>query len=361
MDKTNAPAEYKNAADYYHPTNDPAAILLNFTLSSDNKTLYLNNQAILPLANNMVPPKLAAYQVPADISRGAFEDIKYWHLLEGAFFGMTIGYRYLNIDYDRLVWADPASGTYSNHVPTLKIRIMGLVAHDHDNILDDKLQKVVHVTLTDQKHGSSDAPDRSYLITDVALKESRTSYAYAGVLPNEASNIECMAKSWLCEDHDLYSQGAPWYRYIWRHNFDEFGRIGSLRREVMSRWNTVWRFLGYTWPIFLITFLAVFGAVALGYLVFGMVRYTRWLRLQRIHLLAEEDGLLGAAKDEDEEMNFGNAGFDEEPPSYEDSVKPLPQSPPPLPPRPASITAGTAEDSDLIILDVAATDGGRDA
>lgn len=51
---------------------------------------------------------------------------------------MTIGYRCIDLDYDRLVLADPATGSYQNHVPNLKFRIMGLVpsAGGENTILD---------------------------------------------------------------------------------------------------------------------------------------------------------------------------------------------------------------------------------
>ncbi|KAF2806541.1 uncharacterized protein BDZ99DRAFT_466113 [Mytilinidion resinicola] len=238
LNKTTTVAqEHTRAADWYYAVYDqPSAILLNFTLSSDNKTLYLNSQAILPLMDTMLPPSLAAYQVPADISRNEFSLLKHNHVLSWAYYGMTIAYQRLTIDYDRLVWADPSSGPYQNHVPTLRFRLMGLGSYKQDDVLDDRLQKVVHVTLADQKHGSSDASDRSYLITEVAIKESRRSYAYAGVLPNDVSRIDdCSARSWRCEDHGLYAEGEPWYRYIWRHKFDQYGRIGSQRHQILRR------------------------------------------------------------------------------------------------------------------------------
>jgi len=147
-------------------------------------------------------------------------------------------------------------------------------------------------------------------------------------MPNEESRVDnCEKWSWLCEDHVLYAKGAPWYRYIWRRKFDKFGRIGSTRHAVMSRWDGVAQFFGYTWPIWVITMGAVFGAVAFGYVVYYVVvGYARWLRLQHSQLRWEEEGLLDTAKDVE--------GYNEVPPTYEDAVKPSPSPPPPLPPRP---------------------------
>jgi len=95
----------------------------------------------------------------------------------------------------------------------------------------------------------------------------------------------------------------------------------------MSRWDGVAQFFGYTWPIWVITMGAVFGAVAFGYVVYYVVvGYARWLRLQHSQLRWEEEGLLDTAKDVE--------GYNEVPPTYEDAVKPSPSPPPPLPPRP---------------------------
>jgi len=159
-------------SDEYYPLNEPTAVLLNFTLSADSKTLLLNHWTILPVADTLAPPQLSAYQIPADFTQ---EAIEYWDLLGGKYFCRSIAPRHLSIDYDRLVWADSTTGPYFNHITKLHFRIMGLGTRGRDDSFDDRLQKVVHITLADQKHGPSDESDRSYLITDVQIKESRKS------------------------------------------------------------------------------------------------------------------------------------------------------------------------------------------
>jgi hypothetical protein len=66
MDKANAPILQSQSADFYWEQDKPSAVLLNLTMSHDNKTLLLNHQAILPMANGLTPPKIEAYQVPAE-------------------------------------------------------------------------------------------------------------------------------------------------------------------------------------------------------------------------------------------------------------------------------------------------------
>jgi len=63
MNKSTAPALERESANYYYPMEEPSAILLNITLSSDNQTLFLNHQQILPLLDTSIPPRPEAYQV----------------------------------------------------------------------------------------------------------------------------------------------------------------------------------------------------------------------------------------------------------------------------------------------------------
>ena len=346
MNKSTAPALERESAGYYYPIEEPSAILLNITLSSDNQTLFLNHQQILPLLDTSIPPRIEAYQVPANTSTSRIKDLVSVGLLQGIYYGMTIGYRYIGLDYDRLVWADPATGPYQNHVPTLKFRIMGLVpsAGGADTILDMAAQQVLHITLADQKHGSSDAPDRSYLITDVRFMTCKDSYPYtSGPAPNNETYVDnCSIKSWRCSDKDMWVEGAPWYRYIWRHKFDRYGRIGSLRHQLLQRWSEVSRFFNDTWEIWLISFASAFAAGILAYGIYQFVKfYIRFhaQRSEQIMLAAEQGRLLDGSKDEDEEANVGDStdwkgDGDSQgqnpvdlPPTYDACVKPLPHSP----------------------------------
>ncbi|OCL05252.1 hypothetical protein AOQ84DRAFT_100693 [Glonium stellatum] len=368
MDKSTAPVLEKESADYYFSTEQTSAVLLNFTLSSDSQTLFLNHQPILPLADNSIPPRIEAYQVPANTSVSRIQDLISYGLLRGWFYGMTIGCRYLGLHYDRLVWADPAAGPYHNHVPTLKFRIMGLVpsAGGDDKILDMANQQVLHVTLADQKHGSSNAPDRSYLITDVKLKSYEDSYPYtSGPTPNNETYVDnCNAKSWRCPDKDIHGEGAPWYRYIWRHKFDRYGRVGSFRYQLLKNWSEVSEFFNDAWLIWLISFASALVAGALAYGTYRFVKfYLRFhaQRTGRIMLAAEQDRLLDGDKDGDEEAGVGDhsgrkgngdgRGQSEAdlPPSYDACMKPLPPSP-----RTSIDEAGQSEDHsepNLIVLD----------
>lgn len=318
MDKAHAPIMHSESADYYWETQRPSAVLLNFTVSHDNKTLLLNHKAILPLENDNVPPSIEAYQVPAYTTTPQVEQLMAEGLLNRQWEGLTLGYRYLALDYDRLVWADPEAGPYQNHEPTLQFRIMGIGAHGRSDELVPQWQNVVHVRLRDQNHGSSDAPDRSYLITDLGYQNIGDSYKFAP--SRELEQAECTLWSWKCADRGLYQNtGKPAYRFIWRSRFDQYGRIGSLRHAVFRKMDVfkgIWKDAGgammMSFGILMVPSLLIL-AVIMAY-----VRKQRRGQIRRSD--AFDDRLLG-------EEGLGEKYVDVE--EDEEDV------PPPLPPRPA--------------------------
>ncbi|KAF1999913.1 hypothetical protein P154DRAFT_576552 [Amniculicola lignicola CBS 123094] len=334
MDKARAPILYKDAEPFYVEAKLPSALLLNLTISPDKKTLFLNHQAILPLADSNVPPMIEAYQVPANISKDHLAQITEAGLLNRKWEGLTLGFRYLALDYDRLVWSDPASKSYINNVPVLKLRVLGLGAHSRSDVLKMEKQMVLHVTLTDTKHGKSDAPDLAYAITDIRLKSWEDTYDYVGAV--EGKERLCTKSSWRCEDVGLYSGGAPWYRYIWRERFDQFGRVGSGRHawarkiHVLSK---IWEDAGAS---MVMSWLILMGAVLFVWIIVVVVKKVRGSRERTIRGLAEEDRLLG----EDD------GSFEED---FLDDEKDAGEIPPPLPPRPAQ--------KEEVLIDLEAADG----
>ncbi|KAF2785946.1 hypothetical protein K505DRAFT_330688, partial [Melanomma pulvis-pyrius CBS 109.77] len=290
MDKAHAPILHSESADYYWETQRPSAVLLNFTMSHDNKTLLLNHKAILPLENDNVPPSIEAYQVPADITTPQTEQLVAEGLLNRKWEGLTLGYRYLALDYDRLVWADPEAGPYQNHEPTLQFRIMGIGAHSRSDELAPQWQNVVQVRLRDQNHGSSDAPDRSYVITDLGYENMGDSYKFAP--SRELEQAECTLWSWKCADRGLYQDtGKPAYRFIWRSRFDQYGRIGSLRHAVFRKMDVLKRI----WEDAGSTMMMSFSIVMLpSLLVWAVIAYMRKQRRGLIRTSdAFDDRLLG--------------------------------------------------------------------
>lgn len=220
----------------------PAAILLKFTLSADNKTLLLEDRPFLPLQNYYIPPRIWANQVPAGMSeygvRAIAEDNGDKRVMRK---GM------LALDYDRLVEGDPTGGPpFYNHQPILRFRVMGLGANGEDKTLDMKEQEIVQVKLQDQNEGGwSNEAARSYLITSVDVLPAEEFYAKLSTElgdhmgPEADQEKECTRRNWKCPDEGVYEAGSPYrtpYRFIWRKRFDQYGRIGSLRHDFVEQW-----------------------------------------------------------------------------------------------------------------------------
>ncbi|KAF1974779.1 hypothetical protein BU23DRAFT_553030 [Bimuria novae-zelandiae CBS 107.79] len=221
----------------------PAAVVLKFELSADNKTLLLEDTPFLPLQNYYIPPRLWATQVPAgmhvDGIRAIAEDNNDKRVIRKG---------RLELDYDRLVEGDPTGGPpYYNHQPTLRFRIMGLGAEGEDKSLDATEQEIIQVTMRDQnEEGWSNEAARSYLITSVDVLPAEEVYSKLSTElgdhmgPEADQEKECTKTNWKCPDEGVYEAGSPYrtpYRFIWRRRFDQYGRIGSLRHDFVQQWD----------------------------------------------------------------------------------------------------------------------------
>ncbi|KAF2705944.1 hypothetical protein K504DRAFT_460026 [Pleomassaria siparia CBS 279.74] len=323
MDKAHAPILQSQSEDFYWEQNKSSALLVNLTMSPDFKTLLLNHEAILPMANGNTPPLLHAYQVPAEVTEARIRNIADYGLLNRQWEDLTMATRFLALDYDRLVWADPEAGPYSNHEPTLRFRILGLGAHSRSDALDSEQQTVLLVTLTEVNGRSSDDPDRSYRIARVELKNVEDGYAHAYAPSVEPRQDECTLRSWKCPDKGLYwTSGKPAYRFMWRSHFDNHGRIGSLRHAIFKKVHVLARFWEDAGPAMTMSFGILIGPILMVMLSLAMYRRFAKERSDRIRLsdAAFDDGI------------FGEEGFGEK---YVDA--------PPLPPRPVNKDAGLVD------------------
>ncbi|KAF2653838.1 hypothetical protein K491DRAFT_680186 [Lophiostoma macrostomum CBS 122681] len=330
MDKANAPMMYLQAEEYYwkEPSWKRSAIALNFTMSHDNKTLYLNHQPILPFAGSDTPPAIGAYQVPANYSNGQIRGLADMGLFRGYWEGLTLGWRYLTLDYDRVVTSDPEATRWYAHQPTLVFRVMGLGAHSRSDVLEVERQKAIHVTLKDESFTSSDDPNRSYDIINIEFKDIDDSYSsYGRVPPTEdvESATKCSLWSWKCPDKDVYfyELGAPAYRFIWRSRFDQHGRIGSLRHAVYKKWAALLAVLENAGPSMLLSFAILFSssmAVLAG--VMGWKRFSKTRNRRLREAVGLDDSLLGEGAAQDALEKFVDVETDDED-----------EGAPPLPPR----------------------------
>jgi hypothetical protein len=285
---------------WFRQTREEAAVLLNFSMSADNHTLFVNGHAILPVEDSNRPPMITAHQVRDAIPAESLRTLAGEGLLRGELDQEQLQHRsFLELDYDRLVEADHETGPYKSHRPTLRFRIMGIGAYTTDKVLETEQQEVVHVTLHDENGKISADPKRNYIITQVEIKSVKDSYGGIHKGPEFDVGKECTKKSWACPDTGLYTPMAPYYRFIWRNKFDEFGRIGSFRHAVM-------KVISGPREKAILAFLMKYGTAALAGLI-ALVAYNLYNKpvdeVQRARDLAEKKlraKLSGKYVDEDD-------------------------------------------------------------
>ncbi|KAH8667620.1 hypothetical protein BGZ60DRAFT_431840 [Tricladium varicosporioides] len=218
----------------------PSALILNFTVTPDNRTLLLQDQAFLPLPNPDTPPRLNAFQTS--------ESVRQFHGRRKTNYENCPSFE---LDYERTVHPrDDPSIQYYNHHPSLTLNLLGAGIEGYNTLLKRHEQYVVKVTLKDNNAANgghtTNPPNHSFEIEDVRLWERWPNNPWVG--PDELP--ECTWHSWRCEEFG----DTPWYRYIYRQDFDEFGKIGSLKHDLIRRWKTMNQRLGF-WQVILLIFV----------------------------------------------------------------------------------------------------------
>ena len=283
---------------YFQDKDRDASILLNLTMSHNHKTLLINGQPIVPFPDANVPSKIEALQVPANMyEQGYRTDLNEWLFMLDK--NDWSSWRFVELDYDIIVWSDPLAGPWGNNVPRLRFRVMGMGAQGKNERLRLEEQKVLHVELTDMNHGQSDDPKAWFEITEVKLMDEEESYSWPPTSTKELNEHECTTKSWRCPDEEsafygLNPGGAPYYRWIWRSRFDEYGRRGSWRHDVMQKIGEI-RHLSpdFYWKWIFICIIAI-SSVAMAFL-FCAFFWLKWrdYRAERRVDSDWDDGLLG--------------------------------------------------------------------
>ncbi|GIZ47721.1 hypothetical protein CKM354_001080600 [Cercospora kikuchii] len=200
-----------------------SSLLLNFSVSDSGKHLLLNGELLaLRVPDPSRPRLISAPQVPltSNITEQKGETFT----------------NYVELDYE--FWAnnrDDPNIIYYNYYPKIYLNLIGARVSEgknafHDILLDSLDQKYVEIQLHDPEARPSGDPNVSYTIIHAKLLDRAADY-----VPPHPDDKPCSRWSWRCADFG----DPPWYRYIWRQNFDEYGRIGSMRRNVLMRWKRI--------------------------------------------------------------------------------------------------------------------------
>lgn len=208
----------------------PSAFVFNFTLQ-DRRVLLLNDVPILPLTNAFLPPRLHAPQTAISVTEfehGVLPDFQVLSSFE--------------LDYWRMVLpGEHPDSHYNIYNPTIKLDVLGAGIAGYNTLLDDDKQRFIVVRLAELEPYQKTRYDKSisqrfYKIEDVAIRDR---FPYNEFSPPDALK-GCRIWSWLCSDFDEY----PWYHYVYREAFDNFGKIGSLRHSLAQRYDVACQKLG---------------------------------------------------------------------------------------------------------------------
>lgn len=211
----------------------PSAIILDFKMSDNGHHLILNDyyHVALGLSNPSKPPEISAAQLG--------EQVKIDDLLAfrrpGAPLFLSPGRR-ISVDYEiDMDLRDDPSIRYYNHHPKLRLNFIGAGSGYFEKktnfLLDNPSQKIVEVQMQEQNGVHSQHPNRNYTITGVKFLDRPKGYKN----PDPRDATPCAFMSWRCADFS----DPPFYRRIWRFQFDYDGRIGSLRRTCLRTWQTL--------------------------------------------------------------------------------------------------------------------------
>lgn len=247
-------------------THYPGAFIFNFTLTPDNRTVLLNGEPILPRAHPYIPTTLRAHQTGETVTD--FANRVNTNFSE---------HPMMDLDY-YIDAPDTTSGTSiynTKYNPRLRIDILRARTTSYPGYytpLPSNLQKQIWVFLEDL---SSHPPETLYSSIPLRIRDVKvarrwldtdskgtTTYKTLGSLKT------CHIWSWLCADIKDY----PYYQYIYREIFDQYGKKGSMRHSLTTRWGNLVAFLGVGRAILL---LAVCGSMVLSpavYAVFSGVK-----------------------------------------------------------------------------------------
>lgn len=284
-----------------------SALLFKVSLSDDNSTVILGyNTPLLPLPNPLVPPKLSVPHISVnepDSSLPMFygdDSMRSWEVV--------------GLDYDRL--SDPRDDrNIRYYLPsyTLRFNVLGVgFSHPEESnvLLDSDEQQLLIIKVKDHNGNSHSPPHPNLEITDVKIWPRESGYVH----PRPRSGKECSKWSWRCEDFG----DEPWYRYIWRQDFDDDGRIGSGRHWVSSHWDSFRDKLRV--PV-MVAGIVLAGLIGLASLVYGT---HLWVKKAMVYLGKSKTGA-----SEEEEAGLLDEEYQQPPPPYVELLeRPLPLLPP---------------------------------
>lgn len=201
-----------------------SAVIIEFKLDRNNRTLLVNDAPYLslPLADTTAPAMISAVQIPSSLSnQHTLDDPEATRVLIS--YLATHRCKTVHLSYDRYIKnRDDPGIVYYNPVFTARIDILGLSTDEDGLVLTDSpAQAYTQIEMANVDGGSSHDLKTVYRLKWIHVLNRDGPWRYPGLVEPDF----CRWTSWRCADFG----DAPWWRDIWRHRFDENGRIGSGR------------------------------------------------------------------------------------------------------------------------------------
>lgn len=174
---------------------------------------------------------------------------------------------------------DPTSGTsiYNTkynprlHIDILRASIPGYPGYSYSTPLSSNSQKQIWVYLEDLSAHPPETPYSSIPLRIGSVKVDRrwldfdSDWQRTTTYKTPESLKTCYIWSWLCADTREY----PYYKYIYRANFDQYGKKGSMRHFLTRQWSYLVGLVGVRQAIAL---LAICASVVLAPAVYAVFR-----------------------------------------------------------------------------------------
>ncbi|KAK7516244.1 uncharacterized protein IWZ02DRAFT_435508 [Phyllosticta citriasiana] len=314
-------------------SDQESAFILNFTMSGDNRTLLFNDRPMFPFPCPDSPTTFDACPVPSNFST---KELK--HAPKAGSCVGTVGGARHELDFARVVSPeDEEDAAKWTAAPTILLDILGASPSGSNNttLLGSGTQKLIQISLDH----ATDLP-KTYKISNIELLDRPAVY----ILETPEHLPVCTSRSWRCAETEHY----PYYRYFWRQNFDQHGRIGSMRHNIMKNFGElglhIWERAGIYMAISggVLAVAAVVSSIALlyrrgraiqqGYRQFFDTRWMEdWMHAEEGQgLLFQTEKEYDGARDSLSSSRSGSSSSAaERAPVYDVTMKPLPPAPRP--------------------------------
>ncbi|PVH82012.1 hypothetical protein DL98DRAFT_587023 [Cadophora sp. DSE1049] len=236
------------------------SLIFNFTLQ-DKRILLLNDVPIFPLEKAYVPRRLYARQ--STITQTEFQHGKPPSLDDAPLYALDYHQAVPATDIVSSQVASHPAAHYNVLQTQLEFDILGAGIAGQTTLLRDDTQRLIIIKLQElgpyaKKWHTNPTSLPQLKIFNILLRDR---YPYHLPFSSPEDLEKCTLWSWRCSEIDEY----PWYKFVYREAFDQYGEIGSLRHL----WLQMCERFGF-WQVTMI--IAAGSAMLLSPLLYGLYR-----------------------------------------------------------------------------------------